>query len=121
MDTMPMPCGTMSLAWLPMCGQSWIGAAAGFVGMWSVMMAAMMLPSVAPRLWRYRQDAATAGNMASVLLTVFVAGGYFLVWTVVGAAVYPLGAAMMAVTMHYSLLTRAVPVAAGLVVLTAGA
>ena len=121
MDTMPMPCGTMSMAWLPLCGQSWIGAAASFVGMWTVMMAAMMLPSLAPKLWRYRQDVGGAGELAAALLTVLVAGGYFLVWTLIGAAVYPLGAAAMAITMRYPVLARAVPIGIGLVVLTAGA
>ena len=121
MDTMPMPSGTMSMAWTPMCGQSWIGGAASFLGMWTVMMAAMMLPSLVPGLWRYRQGAAGAGKLTSVLLTIPVAGGYFLVWTLVGAAVYPLGAATMAVTMGYPLLARAVPMAIGLVLLTAGA
>ena len=53
MGEIPMAGGwTMSMAWLPMCGQSWAGAAASFLGMWVVMMAAMMLPSLAPTLWR---------------------------------------------------------------------
>jgi predicted metal-binding membrane protein len=121
MDTMPMPCGSMSMAWMPMCGQSWIGAAASFLTLWIVMTAAMMLPSLAPRLWRYRRDAAGAGQLASVLLTVVVAGGYFLVWTLIGAAVYLLGAATMAMTVRYPALARAVPTAIGVVVLAAGA
>jgi putative transposase len=36
-------------------GQTWSGAAASFVGMWVVMMVAMMVPSFVPMLWRYRQ------------------------------------------------------------------
>jgi predicted metal-binding integral membrane protein DUF2182 len=31
------------------------GAAASFLGMWVVMMVAMMLPSLVPMLWRYHQ------------------------------------------------------------------
>src|SRR5579863_83363 len=77
MDAMPMPGGTMSMAWMPMCGQSWIGAAASFLRMWTVMMVVMMLPSLAPRLWRYRRSVGRAGGVASVLLTLLVAGGYF--------------------------------------------
>src|SRR5450755_4682512 len=39
MGDMPMPGGwTLSAAWMPMCGQSWPGAAASFLGMWVVMM-----------------------------------------------------------------------------------
>jgi predicted metal-binding membrane protein len=53
---MPMPGGwTMSIAWMRMPGQTWPGAVASFLGMWVVMMVAMMLPSLVPMLWRYRQ------------------------------------------------------------------
>jgi len=46
MGEMPMPGGwTMSMAWMPMCGQTWPGATASFLDMWVVMMVAMMLPS----------------------------------------------------------------------------
>jgi predicted metal-binding membrane protein len=38
-----------------MCGRTWPGAAASFLGIWVVMMVAMMLPSLVPLLWRYRQ------------------------------------------------------------------
>ena len=56
MDAMPMPGGwTMSMAWMRMPGQTWPGAAASFLGMWIVMMVAMMLPSLVPMLWRYRE------------------------------------------------------------------
>ena len=56
MGEMPMPGGwTMSMAWMRMPGQTWPGAAASFLGMWVVMMVAMMLPSLVPMLWRYRQ------------------------------------------------------------------
>ena len=45
MGTMQMPGGsTMSMMWMRMPGQSWPGAAASFLGMWTVMMMAMMLP-----------------------------------------------------------------------------
>jgi predicted metal-binding membrane protein len=49
MGGMPMPGGwTMSMAWMRMPGQTWPGAAAAFLGMWAVMMVAMMLPSWSP-------------------------------------------------------------------------
>jgi predicted metal-binding membrane protein len=65
MGEMPMPGGwTMSMAWMPMCGQTWPGAAASFLGMWVVMMAAMMLPSLVPKLWRYRQAVAGQARRA---------------------------------------------------------
>src|SRR6187431_2230208 len=55
MGGMPMPGGwTMSMAWMRMPGQTWAGAAAAFLGMWVVMMVAMMLPALIPMLRRYR-------------------------------------------------------------------
>src|SRR5262245_32672927 len=45
--------GTMSMRRI-MPGQTWPGAPASFLGTWVVMMAAMMLPSLVPMLWRYR-------------------------------------------------------------------
>jgi predicted metal-binding membrane protein len=71
--------------------------------MWVVMMLAMMLPSLVPTLWRYRQ--AGLGR-----LTALVGVGYFVVWTVFGIAAFPLSIA----------LARAVPIAVGVVVLIAG-
>jgi predicted metal-binding membrane protein len=56
MGGMTMPGGwTMSMAWMRMPGQTWPGAAALFLGMWVVMMVAMMMPSLVPMLWRYHQ------------------------------------------------------------------
>ena len=46
---------TMSMTWMRMPGQTWPGAAASFLGMWLVMMVAMMLPSLIPALWHYRR------------------------------------------------------------------
>jgi hypothetical protein len=47
MGEMPMPGGwTMSMAWMRMPGQTCAGAAVLFLGMWVVMMVAMMLPSL---------------------------------------------------------------------------
>ena len=43
-----------------MHGQSWTAAAASFLGMWVVMMAAMMLPSLVPMLSRYRRSVGVA-------------------------------------------------------------
>lgn len=108
------------MIWMPMCGQSWLGAAASFLGMWTIMMTAMMLPSLAPTLWRYRQAVGGAGNLASLLLAGPLAGGYFLVWALLGAAVFPVGAATSAAVMEHPLLARYAPAAGGLVVLIAG-
>jgi predicted metal-binding membrane protein len=85
------------------------------------MMAAMMLPSLAPMLWRYRQAVGTAGQTRLGWLTALVGVGYFFVWTVFGLAAFPLGVALAAVAMEQPALARAVPIATGVVVLVAGA
>lgn len=121
-DEIPMPGGwTMSMAWLPMPGQTWADAGASFLGMWVVMTVAMMLPSVGPVLWRYRQSVAGTGRTNPALLSAIVGVGYLVVWTVVGMAVFPLGVALAAVEMVQPALARATPIAAALVVLLAGA
>jgi predicted metal-binding membrane protein len=129
MGEMPMPGGwTMSMAWMRMPGQTWPGAAASFLGMWVVMMVAMMLPSLVPMLWRYRQAigstrraAGSTGEARLARLTTLVGVGYFSVWTVFGMAAFPLGVALAAVEMQQPALARAVPIAVGGVVLIAGA
>ena len=111
---------TMSMAWMRMPGQTWPGAAAAFIGMWVVMMVAMMLPSLVPMLWRYRQAVGRPGAARLGRLTALVAVGYFLVWTAWGVAAFPLGVALAAVEMRQQAVARAVPIAVGLVVLIAG-
>ena len=122
MGGMLMPGGwTMSMAWMRMPGQTWPGAAASFLGMWIVMMVAMMLPSLVPMLYRYRQAVDKSGEIRLGGLTAVVGAGYFFVWTVFGMAAFPLGVALAAVEMQLPALSRAVPVAVGVVVLIAGA
>src|SRR5207244_4423861 len=118
----PMPGGwTMSMAWRRMPGQTWPGAAVAFLGMWVVMMVAMMLPSLVPMLWRYRQAVGSTGEARLARLTALVGVGYFSVWTVFGMAAFPLGVALAAVEMQQPALARAVPIDVGGVVLIAGA
>lgn len=122
MSGMPMPGGwTMSMAWMRMCGQTWAGVAASFLGMWVAMMVAMMLPSLVPMLWRYRQAVGGTGGMRLGRLTALVGVGYFVVWTAFGMAAFALGAALAALEMQQPALARAVPMVAGIVVLIAGA
>jgi predicted metal-binding membrane protein len=122
MGGMPMPGGwTMSMAWMRMPGQTGPGAAAAFLGMWVVMMVAMMLPSLVPMLWRYRQAVGRTRETRVGLLTALVGAGYFFVWTVFGMAAFPLGIALATVEMQEPALSRAVPIAVGGVVLIAGA
>ena len=54
-------------------------------------------------------------------LTAPVALGYFLVWTVFGIVVFPLGIALAGIEMRQPTLARTVPIATAAVVLIAGA
>jgi predicted metal-binding membrane protein len=129
MGEMPMPGGwTMSMAWMRMPGQTWAGAASSFLGMWVVMMVAMMLPCLVPMLWRYRQAVRVEKSVLCPrnfggpgALTGLVGVGYFFVWTVFGMAAFPLGVALAEVEMQQPALARAVPMAIGVVVVAAGA
>jgi len=103
-----------------MPGQSWPGAAASFLGMWTVMMVAMMLPSLIPMLLRYRRAVGGGGAPRLAWLTALVGLGYFAVWTLFGLVAFPLGAALAALEMQRPALARAVPIAVGVVVLVAG-
>jgi predicted metal-binding membrane protein len=69
--------GTMGLALLP------------FLGLWVVMMAAMMLPSVAPVavLWTRLITGASAGPGRLVRMSAFLAG-YLLAWAVAGTVAF---------------------------------
>ena len=122
MGEMPMAGGwTLSTAWMPMCGQSWPGAATSFLGMWVVMMAAMMLPALVPMLARYRDAVGATGEMRRGWPTALVGAGYFLVWTVIGMAVFTIGAAWASVAMQWPALSRAAPsLGAGVVLLAGG-
>jgi predicted metal-binding membrane protein len=122
MGEMPMPGGwAMSMAWMRMPGQTWTSAAASFLGMWVVMMVAMMLPSLTPMLWRYRLAIGRTGRTHLGWLTTLVGVGYFLVWTVFGMVAFALGVALATVEMQEPTLARAVPIVVGGVVLSAGA
>src|SRR6516225_1325222 len=69
--------GTMGLALLP------------FLGLWAVMMAAMMLPSVAPVavLWTRLISGASAGLGRIARMGMFL-GGYLLAWAAIGAVAF---------------------------------
>src|SRR5262249_10049531 len=118
---MTMPGGwTMSMAWMRMPGQTWLSMAVMFMGMWVTMMGAMMLPSLVPMLSTYRCSLRRSGEYRASGLTALVGTGYFLVWAVLGAVVYPLGTLLMTAEMRWPDLARSAPWAAGVTVLIAG-
>jgi predicted metal-binding membrane protein len=63
-----------------------LGALGWFLGVWVVMMAAMMFPSLAPTVALYAKMTRRRGTSLGVLFT----GGYLLVWGVAGALAYGL-------------------------------
>jgi predicted metal-binding membrane protein len=118
---MPMPGGwIMSMAWMRMAGQTWPAAEATFIGMWVVMMMAMMLPSLVPMLLCYRYAIREQADRSLGRLTTTVAAGYFFVWAVAGMAAYPLGASLSTAEMRSLSFQRCVPFATGILLLLAG-
>jgi len=118
---MEMPGGwTMSMAWMRMPGQTWPGAAAMFMGMWVVMMVAMMLPSLTPVLVSYRRCLHESGETHLASKTTLAAAGYFIPWTAFGAVAYPLGLVVAAAEMRWATLAQSVPVAASVAIVLAG-
>src|SRR4051812_31000413 len=71
-----------------MDGGPWtgLGTAAWFVGVWVVMMTAMMFPSVAPTVALYSKLKHTRALGAPLVFT----SGYLLVWSAVGLGAYGL-------------------------------
>ena len=65
----------------------WNGAV--FVAVWTVMMAAMMLPTAAPMIFMFASAQARRGREVAVPTWIFMAG-YILVWAGAGIAVYVL-------------------------------
>lgn len=74
---------------------SWtgLGTAGWFLGVWLVMMAAMMIPSVAPTVALYSRMTRTRSPVSPLL---FVAG-YLLTWTAAGIAAFAVGKLAFAV------------------------
>jgi predicted metal-binding membrane protein len=111
MGQIPMPGGwSMSAMWLPVCGQSWLGAAAGFTRTWAWMMVPMMLPLAVVPLLNYR--ATLDGRWHPLLLTAAAGLAWAATWTALGLPVYLAGAAVAQTLLDTPALARMVPVMA---------
>jgi predicted metal-binding membrane protein len=109
---MAMPGGwTLSMAWMPMPGETRLAAAAGFLAMWVAMMGAMMLPSLVPTLTRDRPAVESPG---------LAGASYYAVWAVAGAGVYVVGTALVTAELRWPALGPAIPIARGVVLVAAG-
>ncbi|HVH34708.1 MAG TPA: DUF2182 domain-containing protein [Tahibacter sp.] len=121
MPAMAMPGGwRMDMAWMRMPGQSALAANAAFAAMWIPMMLAMMLPAVAPPLWRYRVAVAAAGGRQGGWLCVVAGLAYFCAWGLIGLLIHPFGCAVATVLMQSPALARNAPAAAAIVIVLAG-
>jgi predicted metal-binding membrane protein len=109
----------MSMAWMPMPGETRLATAAGFLAMWVAMMGAMMIPSLVPTLTRDRPALESAGPGPDPLAAL-AAAGYFAVWAVMGAGVYVAGAALVASQLRWPALAPTTPIARGVVLVAAG-
>ena len=117
---MEMPGGwTMSMAWMRIPRQSWLGPAAMFIAMWVVV--AMMLPSLVPTLFNYSRLLRRAERVNSGALTALAGGTYFLAWAVVGVGAYAVGILVTTAEMRSVSIASHVPLAAAVVLVLAGA
>jgi len=85
------------------------------------MMVAMMLPSVAPMLWRFRDAVRNCGPARLAALTTLAGVAYFVVWAAIGLIVFPVGLALAELEMRSPALAGSVPIAMGALILVAGA
>jgi predicted metal-binding membrane protein len=99
-----------------------LGGLGWFIGVWLVMMAAMMLPSLAPMFVAYAglQRASRAPAVAGARTTAFVAG-YLLAWTATGLAGYLLIEGFRALDLSVLDWDSGGPYVAGAVILAAAA
>jgi predicted metal-binding membrane protein len=118
---MAMPGGwTMSMAWMRMPGQSWFAAAGMFIGMWAVMMMAMMLPSLMAQLRAYRHSARDLARVSLGELTLLAGAAYLLVWIALGALLYPMGVLVATLQMRSEAVSRSVPLLSWAALVLAG-
>ena len=94
-----------------------LGGLGWFLGIWVTMMAAMMLPSVAPMVLAYARVGRARPTSAPT--AVFVAG-YFAAWTAYGLFAYGLFRLVDAVDMGVLAWDRAGPYVAGGAIVAAG-
>jgi predicted metal-binding membrane protein len=94
--------------------------AASFLGMWMVMMVAMMLPALVPMLAAYRDALPRRAQTRRDHLTLRVAAAYFATWLALGVVSFPVGIGLARLAMRAPEIARIAPVAAGIVLMIAG-
>lgn len=117
--------GMDSMAGMAMGGMSaagWsVSGAVVFVAIWTVMMAAMMLPAAAPMIMIFASAQARRGQAALVPTWIFT-GGYLLVWLAAGVIVYVTVEVVTETASHLGAIERAAwaPLALGIILIMAG-
>jgi predicted metal-binding membrane protein len=99
-----------------------LGQVGWFVGAWVLMMAAMMLPSVAPMALTFARitgERANKGQSALVPTWIFLLG-YFGAWTVYGLAAYAADHAIRLINPAWLAWSRQGPMVAGGAIAAAG-
>ena len=98
-----------------------LGALGWFIGIWVTMMAAMMLPSVAPMVLLFARVSSERlrRHQAAVPTWVFVLG-YLGVWTLFGVVAYAIARAVRALDLGLLAWHEHGPLAAGIAVVAAG-
>ena len=98
-----------------------LGGLGWFVGIWVTMMAAMMLPSVAPMVLLFdRVSSERARRELPYVPTWIFAASYFAVWTVYGLAAFGLYRGVRALDIGFLNWDRGGPYVAGALVALAG-
>ncbi len=110
----------MAMTGMPVVGWS-LQEAVAFVAMWTVMMAAMMLPAMTPMVLTFAAAQARRTRTMAIPTWIFIAG-YLLVWLAAGLLVYILVQAGSSFVAHLSSAERErwAPLALGAVLVGAG-
>jgi len=119
MDGMDSMAG-MAMGGMSAAGWSFSGAVV-FVAIWTVMMAAMMLPAAAPMIMIFASAQARRGQAALVPTWIFT-GGYLLVWLAAGVIVYVTVEVVTDTASHLGAIERGAwaPLALGIILIMAG-
>jgi predicted metal-binding membrane protein len=98
-----------------------LGGLGWFVGVWVTMMAAMMLPSLAPMVLGHARIERAEGGAAAMATTIAFVVGYVLVWASVGLIGYLLIEGVRGLDIGFLAWDEAGPYVAGAVIVGAGA
>jgi predicted metal-binding membrane protein len=99
-----------------------LGGLGWYLGVWVTMMAAMMLPSVAPMVLLFdKVSAERARRGRAVVPTCIFASSYFAVWTLYGLAAYGVYRGVRSLHLEFLDWDRGGPYVVGALLLLAGA